>query len=228
MKIQYLGDSKDSFEWDYHHFLIEKLGYKQFKIDWMMTPDDHGPHGKTLPEKFPANKEIVNFCNFLRMKRNPELLTHLPARMGADYVVKFHDRNIGLRCGDGSTTSRVIDTECFSGIEADPDQVFFFDPDVGFEPERSCTEKHLRYSDIDKLIGIISPGSVVSVFQTYRRIKFSDDFARIRQRLGSVHSTAIHWDSVMFVCISSSKKTIDRVQFFNLAYAKFRGLTVMP
>jgi hypothetical protein len=38
MKRQYLGDSKDSFKWDYLHFFVEKLGYSQLKIAWMMTP----------------------------------------------------------------------------------------------------------------------------------------------------------------------------------------------
>ena len=40
MKLQYLGDSKDSFKWDYHHFLMEALGYSQLTIAWMLTPDD--------------------------------------------------------------------------------------------------------------------------------------------------------------------------------------------
>lgn len=40
MKLQYLGDSKDSFKWDYHHFLVDALGYRHFQIVWMMTTDN--------------------------------------------------------------------------------------------------------------------------------------------------------------------------------------------
>lgn len=78
MKHQYLGDSKDSFKWDYHHFLVEELGYSQLKVAWMMTPDDHGPDGKMSPERFPARPEILAFCNRLRSYREPSLLSELP------------------------------------------------------------------------------------------------------------------------------------------------------
>lgn len=43
MKRQYLGGSKGSFKWDYHHFLVEALGYSQLTIAWIMTADDNGP-----------------------------------------------------------------------------------------------------------------------------------------------------------------------------------------
>jgi len=32
MKLQYPGDSKDGFKWDYHHFLMEALGYSRLKL----------------------------------------------------------------------------------------------------------------------------------------------------------------------------------------------------
>jgi len=40
MKKQYLGDSKDSFKWDYHDFLAGELNYPVLNIMLMMTPDD--------------------------------------------------------------------------------------------------------------------------------------------------------------------------------------------
>jgi hypothetical protein len=66
MKRQYFGDSKDCFKWDYHHYLVDALGYRQLQIVLMMTPDDDGPAGGTPPEHFPARLELLNFCNDLQ------------------------------------------------------------------------------------------------------------------------------------------------------------------
>jgi hypothetical protein len=219
MKRQYLGDSKDSFKWDYHHFLVEALGYRQLKIAWMMTPDDGGPDGKTAAEAFPARQEILRLCNELRSARDPALLLGLPATTGAQYTVSFYSPDEAQ-----NGTNRFT---FFSGNDASSDQVLFLDPDNGFEPERSCSDKHLRYSDLDRLIRAISPGTVVSVFQHHRRKKFPEDFARIRERLISGYSTAIYWDSLMFVGISLSPETIHRVGEINREYAKQRPVKVI-
>jgi len=219
MKRQYLGDSKDSFKWDYHHFLVEALGFAQLQIAWMMTPDDNGPDGETPPEQFPARLEIVDFCNSLRRKRDPALLFRLPATTGARYVVSLHKPNEHLENGN-----RV---SYFSGIESAPDQVLFLDPDNGFEPERSFSEKHVLYSDVERIVKTISPASAVTVFQHFRRKKFPDDFVRIRQRLHSGSSAAIYWHSLMFVSVSSSPETISRVCEINREYAKCRPVEIL-
>ena len=40
MKRQYLGDSRDSFKWDYHRHLVPALGARELQIVWMMAPGD--------------------------------------------------------------------------------------------------------------------------------------------------------------------------------------------
>lgn len=219
MKRQYLGDSKDSFKWDYHDFLVAVLGCKQFKIVWAMTPDDNGPDGKTAPELFPASEEILQLCHELRATRDPALLFALPARTGARYTVKFHDPEASP--SDGEYRS------FFLGVETAPDQVIFLDPDNGFEPERSSTNKHVRFLDIDRLIRKLPPSSVVTVFQHHRRRKFAEDFVGIRKRLLSGHSTALYWRSLMFVALSSSPETIHRVREVNRKYARLRPVNVL-
>ena len=102
-------------------------------------------------------------------------------------------------------------------------QVVFFDPDNGFEPEIKYNEKHVRYSEISSILDQISNNSVVSVFQHFRRIKFTDDFARIKERLlaviPSVHVTGIYWHQLMFVVIGKSERTIVNIRQINSAYA---------
>jgi hypothetical protein len=219
MKRQYLGDSKDSFKWDYHHFLVEVLGYDQLKVAWMMTPDDHGPDGKTSPELFPARPEILAFCNRFRSYQEPSLLSELPATTGADYLVSFHKPDQHL---DGNNRAPY-----FSTIKLEPAQVLFLDPDNGFEPEQSFSEKHVRYSEVENIINGAPPNSVVTVFQHHRRKKFPEDFARIRERLQIGYATAIYWHSLMFVSISSSAETISRVNEINREYAKNHPVEVL-
>ncbi|OIQ85378.1 hypothetical protein GALL_327720 [mine drainage metagenome] len=219
MKRQYLGDSKDSFKWDYHHFLVEELGYDQLKVAWMMTPDDHGSDGKTSPELFPARPEMLAFCNRLRSCREPSLLSEMPATTGAGYSVSFHKPEHHL---DGNNRASY-----FSTIKLEPAQVLFLDPDNGFEPERSFSEKHVRYAEIENIINGAPSNSVVTVFQHHRRKKFPEDFARIRERLRIGYTTAIYGHSLMFVSISSSAETISHVNKINREYARNHPVEVL-
>ncbi len=219
MKRQYLGDSKDSFKWDYHHYLLEALGYEQLKIAWLMTPDDDSSNGDTAPELFPARQEIIRFCNLLRTSRDPDLLLGLPATTGASYSVSFHKPSDSLK--DGGHNSY------FSDIDSSPKQVLFIDPDNGFEPERNPSDKHVRYTDLDRVVNSISPDSIVTIFQHHRRKKFPEDFARIRERLLSGYSTAIYWHSLMFVIVSPSAEIITKVHEINCEYAKNHPVKVI-
>lgn len=219
MKRQYLGDSKDSFKWDYHHFLVESLGYSQLQIVWMMTPDDNGPDGGTPPERFPARPEILKFCDRLKKARDPNLLAALPATTAAPYKVSMYKPHEIL-----VNTSRET---YFLNLTNGPDQVLFLDPDNGFEPEGKFNEKHVCYAEVKGILQKVSLASVVTVFQHHRRKKFTEDFARIRQRLHSGESTAIYWHSLMFVSISFSLETISRVREINRNYAKNRPVKVL-
>lgn len=219
MKLQYLGDSKDSFKWDYHHFLMEALNYSSLQIVWMMTPDDGGPDGRSAPELFPARTEILQLCHQLRSTRDPALILDLPTAGRTSYTVSIHQTeevaaNDRQRC-------------FFSGVETTPKQVTFLDPDNGFEPESSASDKHVQYANLDRLINAMPPESVVTVFQHHRRKKFPTDFARIRERLISGYSCAIYWRSLMFVCVSRSQDVIGRVREIHLEYAQHRPVHVL-
>jgi hypothetical protein len=66
---QYLGDSKDSFKWDYHDYLATQLRMPQLTVAFMLTPDDATGEGGTDPEWFPARDEVIAFCGELRARR---------------------------------------------------------------------------------------------------------------------------------------------------------------
>ena len=221
MKRQYLGDSKDSFKWDYHHYLVSALGYDKLSIAWMLTPDDPSGHGQTEPTLFPARPEILALCQRLRSTRQPSLLTGLPATTGARYAVSLHKPD-----EDFSHDNR---NAYFKGLpHAGVDQVLLLDPDNGFEPASRASEKHVLYSDVDGILDAVSPGSVVSVFQTQRRFRtFPDVFGEIRSRLRRGHATAVHWHSLMFVAVSLSSEAIGRVREVNRGYAGARGVVAL-
>jgi hypothetical protein len=212
MKKQYLGDSKDSFKWDYHDFLAEELNYPVLNIMLMMTPDDESNDGKTHSTLFLARKEILDFCNDLRNERKVVLINSLPRRTNSNYTVNLHNN-------DSQITNQNRKTY-FSGLSHKEDQLLFLDPDNGFEPEKSFNEKHVLYSDLSYILEQISESSVVSVFQHFRREAFTKTFARIKERLKNSYATAIYWNFLMFVAISKSEGTIKRVSDANKKYSK--------
>ena len=203
MNIQYLGNSKDSFKWDYHDFLTRKLGYSTLNVVLMMTQD----------EDYPARDEVVKLCRDLRKSRDPALLHCLPERTGAAYSVELHKGDCCF-----TTASR---QEYFEGFRGDKDQVVLVDPDIGFEPQKKCTERHVRFCEIDRIFRQISNESVVSVFQDLIMKKPGEQYERIRDGLNGLETTAIYWGGkVMFVLLSQSKDRIRRIREINENYLR--------
>jgi hypothetical protein len=219
MKLQYLGDSKDSFKWDYHDFLASALRFPRLHVVLMLTPDDEGTDGRSDPERFPARAPVLEFCRELRASRDISLLDGLPRRTGAPYRLTLHKGRTPFAPGD-----RI---DYFSGFDRAGEALVFLDPDNGFEPERSCTDKHVRFGEVARVLDQLSTDSVVSVFQHFRRVSFPDDLVRIRQRLGSLHSTAIFWHSLMFVALGKSERAIARVAAANRDYARRAPVRVL-
>ena len=215
MKRQYLGDSKDCFKWDYHDYLMSALGYKILNILLMMTPDDKSNDGKTKPDWFPARKEIIEFCKNLSSNCDLHDIKRLPLITGSKYTVDLNKPNEYF-----SKKDRFL---YFTDIASSESQIVFIDPDNGFEPEKSFNEKHVRYSEVFSILDQISSESIVSVFQHFRRIKFTQDFVRIRQRLRkssmTVYTAAIFWHQLMFVLVCKSELAIQRVIQINRAYS---------
>ena len=219
MKLQYLGDSKDSFKWDYHDYLTSRLKAKSLNVILMMTPDDESNDGTTPPERFPARPAILDFCKNLQASKDVDLIKTLPAVSKSHYGVKLHKKSLHL-----VHSNREV---YFSDIYCSKSQVIFCDPDNGFEPTKSRSEKHILYSEVESIIGRMSGDSVVSVFQNFRRKSFKEDYADIRERLSVDHVTGVFWHSLMFVVAARSRNMINRVYSCNRAYAAARPVTVV-
>jgi len=223
MKRQYLGDSKDSFKWDYHDHLTNALGFKVLNILLMMTHNDNTNEGKTKPDWFPARSEIIQFCHELRAERELSKIISLPTKTSASYKANLHKPGNYLSKKDRNSYCLDISDHC--------DQVVFLDPDNGMEPEKKYNEKHVRYSELSIILDQISNNSVISVFQHFRRKKFRDDFARIKERLLAVvpnaHVTAIFWHQLMFVVLGKSERTIDNIRQINRSYKEIYPVEII-
>jgi hypothetical protein len=195
MKTQYLGDSRDSFKWDYQDHLASHLGYSELRVVPMLTPNDSSNHGQTPPARYPARQEILTLCELLRESRDMDDIRKLPEMTGASYRVEIH-RPAEL-FADHSRGNY------FRSTGQPVDKVVFLDPDNGFEP-KNRTEKHVGYSDVEAILDEITDDSVVSVFQYFRRRRFDRDFGDIRPRIISGYAAAIYGRYVMFVRTSRS------------------------
>ena len=144
MKLQYLGDSKDAFKWDYLDFLVNDFGAPILDVIPMMTLPDASTQGTTSPSQFPASAKIEAFCRHLQRDRDLAEISKLPSYMDRKYEIRLHKPNIEFQ---NSSEFRV---QYFSDIpfENSRNRVLFLDPDIGFQPAKTVNEKHIKYSDI--------------------------------------------------------------------------------
>ena len=223
MKIQYLGDSKDCFTWDYHDYLTDALRVEALNILLMMTPDDNSNDGQTKPDRFPARGEIIEFCYRLRALRDLSIIKSLPVETGASYRVHLHKPEMFLKKDNRDSY--------FKDITRHGDQVVFLDPDNGFEPEKRFNEKHVCYKEVSEVYNQVAPSSIISVCQHFRRIRFTEDLICIKERLKaaipSACVTAIFWHQLMFVLIGKSKKRIEMVRQLNQQYLTKRPVKII-
>jgi len=218
MKRQYLGDSKDSFKWDYHDYLMQHVPFAQFQIVWMMTPNDRKTHGSSDPKLYPARNETLELCYRLKAQPDPSSVLSLPKRTSGIYRVLSYkpDEHFTMR-------NR---TRYFSELSLASNQLIFFDPDNGFKPGK-CTEAHLKYEEIDEVLERLPPSSAISIFQIHRRKSFETDFDAIQKRLVRGLGTAIYWHSLMFVCISLSPGLMKKIEEANEAYRQNRPVKTL-
>ncbi len=218
MKKQYLGDSKDSFKWDYLDFLMKEIQYCHLNVILMVTPNDSSKEGKTSPRLFPASCGILDFCDDLQENRDFRTLHKLPKYMKSNYTVCLHKLN---SCLENANSKR---GEYFSDIDAAKKQILFLDPDIGFEPEIAIKNHHIKYSDMKNIWEQILDDTVVVVFQHNRRCRFALHYDEIKKNLNrdlsfSWDSTALFWSNkVMFIIIGKCKKTIGLIRQVNKKY----------
>ena len=220
MKLQYLGDSKDAFKWDYLDFLAKQMGMSELFIVPMMTPKETNKekkdNGQTDPSLFPSSPEVYAFCCYLRENQQLDQLCKLPERTKGNYKVCLYERSKEFFI---NATRK----EYFSEIKLVKNRILFLDPDIGLEPG-TATKQHVEYCDIKNIYNNIDESAVIVVFQHFPRIRFYQNYEEISNRLDNkikCHKTALFWDGrAMLVIIGKTKEKINQVRKINEIYQK--------
>jgi len=214
MKLQYLGDSRDSFKWHYHDYLMNNNSRaRSFGYIPMLRPDNGTSEGSTNSHNYESSDEIQEFCGLLRMNRDIHSITLLPKYTGSNYRVEIHNPSTyySLNSSDKYFKGPLYTNICL------------VDPCTGFEPANP-NNNHIKYRDIAYYINTLPKRAVFSIYQHFRRKNFAEDYIDSSRKLKSLHphlhSCAIYWRSdVMFIQTSVSKDEIALVHSINQKYA---------
>ncbi|MDA8014604.1 MAG: hypothetical protein MPK09_03195 [Gammaproteobacteria bacterium] len=220
MKLQYLGDAKDAFKWDYLSFLAEKVGARSLHYISMLAPEEEKKQGNASPRSFPAlNNETTKTCVcWQQMRRANEKKMIDDFYKGLRRLLRHHGCDfLHVHKLIGGTAD----------IAQAKGQLVFVDPDTGFEP-KTAGKEHVRYDDIETIwpFGNDTNDTIVVVFQNAKRLKggFGIHYKEIRKKLDSKcsdsHSTALSWNQVMFVALAKSSARIQKVQKANIDYKR--------
>jgi hypothetical protein len=152
MKPQYFGDRNDFCK--YAVLRCFERAVPRLVVCWMLTPDDpHKGFGDIDCELFDKLSELVDapdkrdaLSRFEKMR----LLGEKTWFYNRDFP---NDRNVQSRC------------EYFEGLEEGlrDDDLVFFDPDTGLEPEKSpWGPEHLRWEELNR---VLADGRSVCVYE---------------------------------------------------------------
>jgi len=208
MKNQYFGDVNDLFKYDLVEWLALNMGgIERFTFVPMLTPNDGSGEGNKLDY---ARRPGSN---------NASLLEYLE-----DRVVK-HKRDISQIeryfrvCGleayvhEGSCTffAHAVRTSYFQSIEDChlAKAIILVDPDNGLEIKRS-REKHILLCEVESLYDRMSGGSVLMIFQHFRREPRALTLEKASAQLQSVCSTVPAWlcdQHIAFFFLARNKQT---------------------
>ncbi len=227
MRRQYLGDEKDAFKWDYHHFLAHKTGVGAMRVLFMLTGNNEEKpwEGSSDPRNFKgADERIYSLCDALKFSKTEDwmfldIIRELPG--GADYRV-HSDRDAERGFFDDR------DREQYFGKFAPDggDELVFIDPNTGFERVAGTTCSHVRYDDIARVMSGVSEDSLVSVCQHSAYRSFDEHYRAIKKNL-PLYSTALYWNGagrggMMFVVAGRSLRRIAEAAKWNRQYGRSR------
>ena len=227
MRRQCLGDEKDAFKWDYHHFLARKTGMRTLRVLCMLTEDDvQKPwEGRSDPRNFKgADERIYSVCDALKFSKTEDwmfadALTALPGESG--YRVRI-DRDAERDFFCGGIRARYFERFAPHG----GNELILIDPNTGFEKAAGATMHHVRYADVVGIASRMAENSLLSVCQGFAYRPFGEHYLAIREKI-PFYSSALFWNGagrggLMFVVISRSRSRIAEVAKWNALYGMSR------
>lgn len=213
MKLQYLGDARDTFKWDLLHWLCTNSSPPFTKLVFvpMLTPDDpDSTEGQTPSHWFACRSFISEFVRSL--KSEPRSLARIAALGSADQKPSPFDVSIFAQSKHiGLGYQRSTYWEDFKP-ELLHDAVVFFDPDNGLETKTQDGTKWIRHFELQCFLSRLPTSSVAVVYQHRPRRTWNDLFADLKQRLGYAHTAiAAHEGNLAFLTLTNNADAATRV-----------------
>lgn len=220
MKLQYLGDARDSFKWDLLHFLVTDSTFERLCFVPFLTPDDPDPtDGRTPPHLFPCRPEILNFNERLRKSRDLNLVTQL-GRLGGVWEfgvgVFYPERYVGV----GKNRHKYLEDLNPKSLKK---TLVFFDPDNGFETKTQKGIKWIRHEEIKHVLADLPASSAIVVYQHRPRRRWTDLLPKLRVRCHyAQHLLAIYEANLAFVLLTKGKGIHERLVEASERYVQSR------
>lgn len=221
MKLQYLGDSRDSFKWDLLHFAVTNTNLTRlYYVPWL-TPNDPVPiHGNMQPNRFPCRQEILEFNRRLRVAKDLSMIGELGkiSGLGSFDVHLFHPERYVEPGPDRNRYLSDFAPETLRGT------LVFLDPDNGFETTTQRGVKWVRYQEIEAVLKRVPEDSAIVVYQ-HRPMRTWDDILReIRSKCAfSPFFMAIIESNLSFIFLSKDNRTFQTLSESIEAYARSKN-----
>ncbi len=222
MKLQYLGDSRDAFKWDFLHWICTRSSpcFDELAFVPMLTPDIPGLNeGHTPHDWFECQDFIRPFL--ISLKDEPRSLERI-SMLGAiePNVAPFrvsvcgNSKYIGI---DNQRAEYWVDFK----PEKFENAVVFFDPDNGFETKTQRGEKWIRHSELKYLLTRLPETSVAVIYQHRPRRRWAELFADLKIRLNYVHTAVTAYEgNLAFVVMAGNASSGIRICDVIKSYTK--------
>lgn len=201
MKLQYLGDVRDSFKWDLLHWLCTEAEppYQRLLFVPLLTPDDvHQQDGRISHLRFKCRPEIRGLVASLAQQPKSfeplRMLGHIGGSRSFEVVLYRPDAHVE----HGSTRHAYWEE---IGALVTPDTLVFLDPDNGFETKTRAGPKWVRHREVEE---VLSHGAEVAVYQHRpQRRPWEQVFAGLAARLDySLYAAAAYEPNLAFVLLA--------------------------
>lgn len=216
MKLQYLGDKRDAFKWDFLHWLCTSSSpkFSSLLVVPLLTKDDGSNEGLTSSCRFRCRDFI---CEFLKsLSKRPHSMTRIKALGTANPDAPFRVEIFKGKTTIGSGKCRA---EYWSGFEQRrlDNTVVFFDPDNGFETKTQHRAKWIRHKELEELLSKLPESSVAVVYQHHWRREWDSQFAdlRVDLRMKVPHAraaVAVYEGNLAFIALARTKAVGKRVR----------------
>ncbi len=180
MKNQYFGDTKDLFKYDLVEYLVRRVpGVDRFTFVTMLTEKDDGTDGNKLDYSGRPGSLNTDLVGYLRERVSS-------GRRNVSEIREYYEaRGIGIEIyGEHEFFTHAARSEYFGGIDDAllAHSVIVLDPDNGFETKRS-NKRHVLRSEVADLYERMTAGSILAVFQHFRREKHDLTIERVSRGL---------------------------------------------